>query len=175
MVRRDALNTYGYVGAGFVAGGVLPTLIEKGLAKLNIVPSGSMLARTAIGLGAAAIAGIGTKMLTKSSEKAKLVAAGAVAGVVGAFVLQKIEQYMPGSTVQGLGSADDDVRRAIESQVKRELGVSGVGEYIQPGELTGVGEYVNPDLVLDAPATAGMGLEASEDIPEVDTFGDGGF
>ncbi len=175
LTRKDALNTYAYVGAGFVAGGILPTLIEKGLAKLNVFPSGSTPVRVALGLGAAALAGIGTKMLTKSSEKAKLVAAGAVAGVVGALVLSKIEQMLPGATVSGLGSADDSVRRAIEAQVKRELSVSGVGEYLQPGELNGVGEYVNPAAVLDSNTVAGMGLEASEDIPEVDTFGDGGW
>lgn len=175
LTRKDALNTYAYVGAGFVAGGVLPTLIEKALAKFNVFPSGSVPVKIALGLGAAALAGIGTKMLTKSSEKAKLVAAGAVAGVVGALVLSKIEQMLPGATVSGLGSADDSVRRAIEAQVKRELSVSGMGEYLQPGELNGVGEYVNPAAVLDSNTVAGMGLEASEDIPEVDTFGDGGW
>lgn len=176
MVRKDSLNTYGYVGAGFVAGGVLPSLIEKALSKLNIVPGGSAPVRVGIGLAAAALAGIGAKMLTKSSEKAKLVVAGAVAGVVGSLVLTQIEKFLPGTTVSGFGAADDDVRRAIEAQVRRELGVSGgVGEYLQPGELTGVGEYVNPNVVIDSPAVAGMGLEASEDIPEVDTFGDGGF
>jgi len=176
LTRKDALNTYAYVGAGFVAGGVLPTLIEKLLAKLNVFPSGSTPVRVALGLGAAALAGVGTKMLTKSSEKAKLVAAGAVAGVVGALVLSKIEQFMPGATVSGLGDANDSVRRAIEAQVKRELSISGgIGEYIQPGELNGVGEYVNPSVAMDASVVAGMGLEASEDIAEVDTFGDGGW
>ncbi len=174
MISKQSVNTYAYAGLGFVAGGVLPTLIDKLLAKLNISTGSSQVARVGIGLGAAAVAGILAKMFLKSDEKARLVTAGAVTGVLGSLVLNQVERFLPGSVsgVGGFGGADDDVRRAIEAQVKREL---GVGEYVTSDKLLGmggIGDYTTIDEVVSAPAAAGMGLESSEDIPEVDTFGD---
>lgn len=171
MISKQSVNTYMYAGLGFVAGGVLPTLIDKLLAKLNVSTGSSQVARVGIGLAAAAVAGIAAKMFLKSDEKARLVTAGAVTGVLGSLVLNQVERFLPGSVsgIGGFGAADDDVRRAIESQVKREL---GVGEYVTSDRLMGLGDYTTIDEVVSAPAAAGMGLESSEDIPEVDTFGD---
>jgi hypothetical protein len=173
LVTKDSLKTYGLVGVGFVAGGILPSLIERGLARLGVSPAASTPMRVGIGLAGAAVVGLATQAITKSREKAILVAAGAVAGVVGSLVLDKVVNLLPASvrppiSVLGLGSTEDEVRRAIEAQVRKEL-----GEYVTPEQL-GVGEYVTPEAVEEASSVAGvapgMGLETSTDIEETDTF-----
>lgn len=171
LISKSALKQYGWVAGGLVAGGVVPTLLERALDRAGVSTGGTAM-RVGLGLGAAVLTGIGVKMATGSSEKAQLAAAGAVAGVLGALILKQIETYMPGSVVSGFGAADDDVRRAIEQQVKKELGVDGVGAYVTQEELMGggVGEYITPIDTVEAPAAAGMGLETAEDIDEVDTF-----
>jgi len=180
LLSVEAFKDYGFVGTGFVAGMVFPTLATKGLAKLGVVAdvSGTVV-QVLLGIGGSLAAAVLTGAVTKDANRAQQVAAGGFAGVLGGLAVQQIERLLP---MAGLGQdAEAAVEAAVEAELRRELGpgVSGsgqVGQFVTEAdverELAGVGQFVELPDVEAAPVVAGMGAEAGEDIEEVaDAFG----
>jgi len=172
FTTKSAIEKFGWVTGGVVAGTVAPNLLAKGINKL--VPTVNIdtpLARAGIGVVGSMLAGAAVGVLTKSRDKGTLVAAGGIASVLGALAISKINQYLPGVAGLGaLGATDAQVRAVVEREIRREL---GVGEYVTQNMLEGgVGDYVTVPKVDAAGTAAGLGLESADDVEEVDTFGD---
>jgi hypothetical protein len=158
MYATPALKKYLYVTGGVAAGAVAPSLIRKGLAKLNIVlPAWS---DSLLGVAGAALAGLGTVMVTKDESKGVLVAAGGVAGVLAGMLLRQI---MPeAAAVAGLGQSAED---ALNAAVERELakaGLSGnMGQFLTTGQAQALpspdmGQFLTePELQMDVSETGG--------------------
>ena len=186
LVAKSAVKDYLYVTAGFVAGGILPAFVSRGLYKIGILKSApTQMINVGIGLGSAVIAGLGAGMITKRKDVGVKVAGGAVAGVLGALVLREIEKrgWFGASSMSGLGASDDAVRRGIEAEIRRASGVSGggVGEFLTEQRLSrelsgGMGSFVSQEMAEDAPLVSGLGAVVTDDIEEgTDTFDGGAF
>ena len=175
LTTKSSLKQYGWVTLGVTAGAIAPNLIAKGVNKL--VPSVNLdtpIMRAGVGIVGSLLAGAVAVMVTKSKDKGAMVAAGGIAGVVGAMAISQINMYLPGvAGMSGLGATDAAVRQVVEREIRRELGVSGgVGDYVTQESLQGVGDYATTSMVTNAPTAAGLGLETADDVAEADTFGD---
>lgn len=173
LISKSALTDYAYIGGGFLAGAILPRFVSKLVMK---VPGLDRLPPMALELGigalSAATAGIATSMITKSRQRAVQVAGGALVGALGALALGAVEKYLPMSGF-GESAADAAVRRAVESEVKKELGVSGMGQFLTEGtverdlSMQGMGDFVTASQVEEAGTVSGVfGAEADFDIEE---------
>lgn len=180
LFSAEAMKEYGYVGAGFVAGAVLPNLASRLLAKLKVLESPSMPVEVLLGGLSSAAAGIVTGAITKDVSKAQKVTAGGIAGIIGGLVLPQINKLLDeGVATAGLGrGAESLVERAVEAELQKELGpMSGLGQFVTEGEVErevaglGLGQFITETEVEDAPSVAGLGTEAGEDMEEANGFG----
>jgi len=172
LVTTDAFKNYGLVGAGFVAGGVIPSAIAKLLVKYKVMDVGPGVALgTVLGIAASLGAGVATGAMTGDAEKAQKVAAGGVAGVVGNLVLGYLMPALGLTGLSGLGQdAEAIVERAVEEELRKELrgmGSGSMGEFVTEEVVEKeLGQFLTTPEIEEAPTVADLGTEAEVDIEE---------
>jgi hypothetical protein len=179
LLSMPALTDYAYIGGGFIAGGILPRFVARGLDRIGVlgrVPP--MVAELGIGALSSVVVGVVTQMVTKDKRRAVQTAGGALVGALGSLAVSAIEQYLP---MEGFGqtAADVAVRQAVESEVKKELGVGGMGDFLTEAAVEddlamqgGMGDFVTSGEVAEASTVSGgvFGAEADEDVEEASDF-----
>lgn len=184
LISPDAAKDYAYIGAGFVAGAIVPHFVVKGLQKAGILKAAvpSMAANIAIGVGSSIGTGLLVGMLTKDRRAAIKVTAGGLAGVLGSLAVTQLEKVLPLSGL-GFAQAETEVRRAVEAEVRKSL---GLGQFItseevaEAGEVAGThfGQFVEAEDIETVEEVAGggdFGQDIDEGAEAFDGFGDAGF
>lgn len=170
LFSKPALRNYALVTGGFVAGGVLPGLVTRGLSRIGVdVPVGATV-DAALGVGTSIVAGVVVAAVTKSRNDGILVTAGGIAGVLGKLIITKLDELLP---MSGLGDvATARLRETVEEELRR----AGLGQFVTPEEIqaaeevSGLAQFVVPEDFEEATEVSGFGQDIDEGAEAFDGF-----
>jgi hypothetical protein len=175
MFTGPALTNAAYITGGVAVGAVVPNVVSRYIMKGESSP----FIEAGIGIAGSIVAGLGVAMATKDDTKGALVAAGGLAGAIGNFLAQKLNQAMGFS---GFGqAAEDALKAAVETEMER-AGLTGMGQFLLPSEAedvpapgsAGFGQFLTePELQTDVAQTEGLGQGTA--TPDLEETGSAAF
>ena len=177
MIKKEALKDYGYILGGAVAGATVPSYVMRGLQRINLISDAPGTA-TMLGVGSLTSIGMGgvVAMLTKNVSRGVQFAGGALASGLGMYLAMKVQESLP---MSGLGRSDTAVRRAVESEIRKQV---GLGQYLTASEVEGastvsggLGQFLTSQAVEEAGVVSGLGMDIDEGSEAFDGFDGGAF